>query len=172
MLVAENQFEQALRRRLPAITIRPELPSDGDFLEQLFIACSPMDGILPEPMLRQQAMFQQIGHQTEFPDAMRRIVMLGDRDVGRIVLDWSGAGSCLCVDIAIMPSAQRGGIGSHLLAAWIEVADALGRPCSLQVTADNPAWRIYGLLGFVPREDGGQQGPIVDLTRPVTPQRA
>ena len=167
MNATEDRYEHAVRVRNPELLLRAETPGDADFLSALFMASSPLAGLLPEPILRQQALAQQIGHRTDFPHAMRRIVALGGADIGHVVIDWSDRESCYCVDIAILPGAQRGGIGGQLLEAWTEVADRLNRSCSLQVMTDNPARRIYERMGFMPQAGTDPHSPLVELARPI-----
>ena len=169
MLLADDEFDRAFRRRCPAAIIRAETETDAEFLVQLFIACSPLASLLPQPMLRQQALIQQASHQSECPRAMRRIILLEDATVARFVIDWSGTDCSHAVDIAVMPNARKSGIGRHLLHTWLEVADALNKPCRLEVLADNPARRLYDRLGFRAISDTDRQEPVVHMERPVMP---
>lgn len=167
MASPDEQFDSAFRCRCAGSAIRTETANDTEFLVQLYIACSPLAAALPEPMLRQQALLQQTSHRAEFPAAMRRIVELDDIPQARLVIDWNGADSCHAVDIAVMPQARRSGIGWHLLHAWIEVADALRKPCTLEVLANNPARKIYERLNFRPDSTLDPHDPVVFMQRAV-----
>ena len=162
---AAELFDNAVVRRCEALQIRPETPGDAEFLIQLFIACAPLAGVLPEPLLRQQALIQQSAHRAEFPTAMRRIFLFDDTPVARFVVDWDCAGSSHAIDLAVMPAAQRAGLGSSLLLAWTEVADTLGKPSTLEVLADNPARRIYDRLGFRPSSTTDPHSPKLEMER-------
>ena len=169
---ADVLFDAAVLARYPALALRPETAAEAGFLAALFAACSPLAGLLPAPMLEQQALAQQAGYRTEFPLAMRRIIFCDGSELGRVVIDWSGTANTSCVDIAVMPAAQRRGIGSALLKAWIETASALNRPCALQVAVGNPAQQIYARLGFALDPAADSTGPIVAMIRPVGPLAA
>ncbi len=163
---ADILFDAAVAMRLADLEVRAEIPGDTAFLTGLFLATSPLAGMLPGPVLAQQAQAQQASYRADFPQAMSRIATRGEVDIGRILIDWSGTGSCTCVDIAVLPQAQCGGIGTALLEAWIATADALDRPCTLQVAVGNPAQRIYTRLGFIPNPAADPFGPVIELTRP------
>ena len=51
-------------------------------------------------------------------------------------------------EIALTPSAQRGGIGTALVRAAMDAAARRDVPLRLSVLANNPARRLYARLGF------------------------
>ena len=51
-------------------------------------------------------------------------------------------------EIALTPSAQRGGIGTALVRAAMDAAARRGVPLHLSVLVNNPARRLYARLGF------------------------
>lgn len=140
----------------------PETEWHASFLTDLFMACSPLGGMLPEAMLRHQAAMQQSGHRAQHPDADRRILSIDGTPIGRVAIDWS-ADEVVIVDIAVSPDRQASGIGSAVLSAMIYVADEQARRCCLTVLRDNPAARLYARLGFVVSADDG--GPFVEMLR-------
>lgn len=164
MIDPHASFDDAFAVRAPRLGCRPEAASDAAFLTDLAMTCSPLAGMLPEPMLLQQARFQHAGHNAEHPHAMQRIVMLDGQPIGRIMIGW-GEAETYGVDIAVLPDFRATGAGLHMLRAWLDVADLLGVPARLDVRADNPAARIYWRLGFRPVPDPGGWSPIVSMLR-------
>lgn len=153
-----------------AFVLREEIASDLPFLHDLSVACSPLNGVLPGAMLRQQAELQDSAHRNGYRAAMRRIALRASVPVGRIVIDWQNE-AAHCVDIAVMPTEQRRGVGEAMLRAWLDTADRLQRTATLSVLRGNRAARLYARLGFVPASD--DDGTRADLAmtrapRPVT----
>lgn len=161
-----SSFDAAFAAHAPHLGCRPEDATDTAFLTGLSIACSPLAGMIPEPMLLQQAEFQHAAHNGAHPHAMHRVAMLDGVPVARIMIDWDAAESH-CVDIAVLPAHQGKGIGLALLQAWLDVADRRGQPAQLEVREDNPAGRLYLRLGFQPVPDPHGWSPVVTMLRPA-----
>jgi GNAT superfamily N-acetyltransferase len=89
-----------------------------------------------------------------FPCAAFDIVEEDDRPIGRLYLDRS-VHDIRLIDISLLPTAQNRGLGSHLLHAVLEEAEAADKPVSLHVAGTNPAIRLYQRLGFVQTGDDG-----------------
>ncbi len=163
---AGRLFDAALMARAPHLGVEPEDIRHRPLLLGLMIACSPLAGLLPPPMLEMQFDGQDIGFLAEWPLAMRRLVTLGDAVIGRIILDWQADDRSHGVDLAVHPDYRTSGAALAMLRAWIDVADRTGRRCTLDVIADNPARRIYRRLGFV--QQGSEPGsPYLFMERPL-----
>lgn len=164
---AEQSYDRTFMRRAPDLRIRPETEADARFLTALFADCSPLANVLPPQLLALQAEAQQASHCQQHPAAMRRIVMRGGAPIGRFVVDWSLPGVAHAVDLAVLQCARHTLAGPHLLKAWLEVADASGRRCTLEVLADNRARLLYRRLGFDldPAQDSG--AAVLFMTRAV-----
>lgn len=154
-------FDATFTRRAPAFTSRPEAAADQDFLIRLFCACSPLAPHLPPVLLESQARLQIASHNHNNPLAMRRIIDGSDGPIGRIMVDWTGESWVHGIDIAVLPDRRRGAPGAMMMRAWLDVADAIGRPAKIEVVADNPVRRFYERLGFRAVSDG----PVVDMVR-------
>ena len=59
------------------------------------------------------------------------------------------------VDVALLPEARRGGIGTRLVRDVQERAAAAGKSVTIHVERMNPALRLYERLGFRLAEDKG-----------------
>lgn len=137
----------AFVRRARHLAVRPETAADGDFLARLFAHCSPLAAFVPAALLAQQAAIQQTSYATQHPRAMRRIISLDARPIGRIMIDWQPAYSH-GIDIAVLPDCRAGGAGLHMLRAWLDVADRCRMMCRLEVERTNSAALLYTRLGF------------------------
>lgn len=147
---ASRAFDVAFAANAPpGLAVRPETDADVGFLRELFLASYPLRDLLPEPLLGQQVQLRLDTFRRGFPGAMRRIVVGPDGPVGRLVIEWDHAAGPYCADIAVAPAEGRRGVGTALLKAWIEVAEAHRLACTLTVAADNPARALYARLGFV-----------------------
>jgi ribosomal protein S18 acetylase RimI-like enzyme len=93
-------------------------------------------------------------YHTTFPRATFDIVEEGKRPIGRLYLD-RGVHDIRLIDIALLPTAQNRGLGSHLLHGVLEEAEAAGKRVGLHVAGTNPAIRLYQRLGFVQTGDDG-----------------
>lgn len=167
MLTGEELFDAAVAGRCSQISFRAESPEDTEFLRALFIACSPMAAHLPAAMLAQQADLQDRGFRAARPLTMRRVAVRDGDPVGRIVVDWDCAGPCHGVDIAVLPGARASGVALAMLRAWLAAADQLGRACTLEVLATNPAQVIYRRLGFRPSVAIEANQLVIDMIRPA-----
>jgi GNAT superfamily N-acetyltransferase len=165
-----EDFDRAFIRRAHRLAIRPETEADSAFLSDLFARCSPMRDVLPAEMLAAQWRLQNESHRAAHPAAMRRIILAGDTPIARIVVDWTPADHSHGVDITVDPDWRSVGGGMPMLRAWLDVADAWGRPCRLTVLAANPARRIYERLGFRAEQDFADGAPLLVMTRQVGPR--
>jgi ribosomal protein S18 acetylase RimI-like enzyme len=161
---ASQMFDQFFSRRAPALGIVAEEDAHRPFLSDLFVACSPLRGMLPEPVVLQQASIRETAYRTDYPSAMRRIVLARDRPIGRILIDWSADDAALLIDIAVLPDSQGAGTATAMLGAYLDVVDHLRRSATLQVMRDNPALHWYARLGFAPIE-AQDFAPYVDMVR-------
>jgi hypothetical protein len=164
------RFDAAVAESAGAWSVRAEQPADAAFLQELYAANAPMANFLPPAMLLQQHHMQEANFGAQYPQAMRRILLRGGQPVGRIIIDWSGSAQVHGVDIAVLPPTHyqdesgRGG-GLILLRAWLAICDALGRPASLFVRADNRARRLYLHLGFADVAGQAPDAPMIEMVR-------
>lgn len=145
---AAAAFEAEFARRAPDLRIEPEAIEHRRKLRDLMVACSPLRNRVPEALLDLQFESQDNSFRALRPHAMRRVVTRDGQLIGRIILDWQVPTISHGVDIAVHPELRRSGAALAMLRAWLAVADASHRSCTLDVIADNPAKRIYQRLGF------------------------
>jgi hypothetical protein len=80
---------------------------------------------------------------------------------GRMIVDWTPTDHVQGIDTGYRAT----GAGLHLLRAWLDVSDAMSKPCRLTVLAANPARGIYARLGFVAQDLCDGQPLLVTPTR-------
>jgi ribosomal protein S18 acetylase RimI-like enzyme len=84
----------------------------------------------------------------EHPNAERKIVLVENAPVGRLIID--GAGDHIeVIDVALLPQYRGHGIGTSLLRGVLAQADRMGRAIMLHVEKQSRAVRLYERLGFV-----------------------
>lgn len=161
---AGDMFDRSFSRRAPELRTVAEEDAHRPFLSDLFVACSPLRGLLPDPVVVQQASLRETTYRTDYPTAMRRIVLAQDRPIGRIMVDWSADDAALLVDIAVLPERQGVGVAAAMMGAYLDVVDDRGWHATLQVMRDNPALDWYARLGFAPVE-AQDFAPYIDMIR-------
>jgi ribosomal protein S18 acetylase RimI-like enzyme len=140
------------------LRLRAERDEDQDFRYRLFCDSRQQEFALLlappdfERIMRFQFRAQTAGYRTEFPAARFDIIELAGRPIGRIVVDRPG-GMLHIVDQAIVPEWRNRGIGTAIMRALMDEAGAAGLPVRLEVSsANDPSFRLYERLGFVPIE--------------------
>ena len=136
--------------------------ADDVFLFGLFRGSRPpgedlsfLDAPLREQLMRQQFRGQGASYRARYPDARFEIVERDGAPIGRIVTART-QDAALIVDIALIASWRRRGIGASLVNGVLIEARAAGLPVRLTVFANNAlAQRFYLRLGFKPIECSG-----------------
>jgi ribosomal protein S18 acetylase RimI-like enzyme len=140
------------------LRLRPERAEDQDFRYQLFrVSRNPEFALVLAPpvfeqVMRHQFHAQTVGYRTQFPQAHFDIIELSGQPIGRIVVDRPGTMMHI-VDQAIVPQLRGRGIGTAIMRAIMNEAQAAVLPVRLEVESENdPSLRLYERLGFVPIE--------------------
>lgn len=148
---------------LPALHLRPALPSDDDFFLALYRSTrDDLLGLLADPryidgIVAMQQRMQVAGYRSSYPDAVVEVLELDGVPVGRLVT--AGVpGAVRVVDIAVMPQARGRGVAGEALRRLQRQAAQDGQALTLAVRTDNPgARRLYAALGFtVDAEESGR----------------
>jgi len=127
---------------------------DAVFLRTLFMLTKAADFSGPawspaerESLLGWQFEARERAYRAQFPSAQRWILVQKNESIGRLLLGL-GSSAMRIVDIAVLPSKQRRGVGSQVLEEVIGDASKLGIPVRLMVELRNPARLLYERLGF------------------------
>jgi len=134
--------------------LRPARSSDRDFERRLFESARPDAAVLAGwpaatrgAFLDQQFQFQTAHYAGEYPHAERLIVTAKGAPVGRLIVERAGL-PWQIVDIALLPSSRRRGLGGALLDAVLAAAACAAAEVALTVEQDNPARGLYERFGF------------------------
>lgn len=107
-----------------------------------------------EQFCRMQFQAQTADYRANFSAACHSIIERDGTPVGRLIVDRAEREISI-IDIALLPEARGGGIGTYLLGKLMDEAAAAGKPLSIYVEKFNRALRLYQRLGFRPVEDKG-----------------
>jgi len=143
------------------VELRPATPEDRELLFRVYastreeeLAPVPWPPEAKEAFLRQQFEAQDAWWRTNYAGASFEVVVDDGRDAGRLYL-WEGPSEVRIVDVALLPEARRGGIGTRLLEDVKARASAAGKAVTIHVERMNPALGLYERLGFRLVEDKG-----------------
>jgi GNAT superfamily N-acetyltransferase len=144
-----------------SVTLRSAHPDDEEFLYELF--CETMGNEFAslhptqrDAILRMQFKAQLLTYSTEFPAAEHQIIMLGDRAIGRVLVE-RNATENRGIDIALLAEYRNGGIGRLLVQELLDEAARANKPFRISVVKTNPALHLYQRLGFKTTGDTGIQ---------------
>ena len=135
-----------------AFALRPALPADADFEHRLY--ASTRDDLRPlgpevfDGLVGMHYRAQSMSIRLEHPQAERKIVMVQDAPVGRLIIDASG-NYVEVIDVALLPEYRNCGLGASVLNSVLAQADRLGRAIRLHVEKQSRAVRLFERLGFV-----------------------
>jgi len=136
------------------IALRPVEPGDAPFLFEVYastrsdeMAFFPLDETQREAFLKMQYNAQQASYKMQYPNADHQIILVDDRQVGRLILN-RGDQEFLLVDIALLPQYRSCGTGASLIKDICAEAAGKGLPVRLQVLRSNRAALLYERLGF------------------------
>jgi ribosomal protein S18 acetylase RimI-like enzyme len=122
------------------------------------------DDGLKRAFVEQQFAAQDAHYRQNYPGATLDVVEADGEPAGRLYV-FRGDSDIRIMDIALAPPFRGRGIGTKLLQALIEEADASGSKLSIHVEHNNPARSLYDRLGFRPV---GEHGIYVLMERPAS----
>lgn len=144
-----------------AVALRPATPEDRELLFRVYastreeeLAPVPWPPEAKEAFLRQQFDAQDSWWRTHYPGATFEVIVVDGREAGRLYL-WEGPKEIRVVDVALLPEARRGGVGTGLLRDVQARAATAGKAVTIHVEKVNPALALYERLGFRLVEDKG-----------------
>ena len=151
----------ALQRACPDIGLHPEHDDDLAFLRGLYASVRAPELALidwSEQRKREftdaQFALQGSHYREHYPGAEFLVVEQAGVPIGRFYL-CRFAHEIRVMDIALVEARRNAGIGTRLIRALLDVADAEGRSVTLHVEPDNPAQHLYRRLGFALIEPRG-----------------
>jgi ribosomal protein S18 acetylase RimI-like enzyme len=141
-----------------ALSTRMEAAADEAFLFSLFesvkgplFARMPVDDDMKVRLLHMQFRAMTQSYRASCPDGAFQIVTIDDVPIGQLITDRAGD-RIYIVYIALLPSWRHRGIGSALMGALLDRAQAHDLGCEATVAVDNiPSLRLWEGLGFAER---------------------
>jgi ribosomal protein S18 acetylase RimI-like enzyme len=156
-------MEEAQAQVAPRVELRRVARADDEFLLDVYassradeMALVPWSDDQKRAFLHSQLNAQREDYERNYPGADYHVIIVDGRPAGRLWVERTRAEIHL-MDIALLPWAQRRGVGSMLIRELIEEARASGKKLRHTVFISNEgARRLYERLGFkVTGEAGG-----------------
>ena len=136
--------------------LRPETDADLPFLQTLYASSREREmAFLPNwtdaqkrEFLDQQFTAQRQYYREHYPDARYDVIERHRQAVGRLYVA-NLRREIVLMDITLMPAERNAGVGTRLCQDLLAAAVEQEKIVSLHVEDENPARRLYDLLGFV-----------------------
>ena len=143
-----------MTREEPALALRPAGDHDREFFGRVY-ASTRTEELAPvqwpeeqkRAFLAQQFAAQSTHYGQHYADASFDVILVDGEPAGRLIVARREA-AILIVDIALLPEHRSRGIGTRLLGALVDEAEASGRKLSIHVEMNNRALTLYERLGF------------------------
>jgi GNAT superfamily N-acetyltransferase len=134
---------------------RPANDADGGFLLNLYaqeraaeLMLAGLDATQREMFVQMQFRARQASYAANYPTATQEIICAEDgTPAGGILVERTADGMRL-IDIAVINSKRRQGLGTEVIRALQQECHARGWTLKLQVLKGNTAERLYRRLGF------------------------
>lgn len=146
---------------VPGVTLRPATDADHDFLRRVYastrqeeMALAPWSRDEIDSFLDMQFEAQHAYYRKHFNQAEFFIIECESKPIGRLYLD-RREDEIRIIDIALLASERRNGVGGALLREVLAEAAAAPKPVRIHVERNNPAMHLYQRLGFKEIEDQG-----------------
>ncbi|GEM_PF-114341 len=149
-------------QKLPKdITFQAMSTDDMAFLSELYrttrwqeVLQAPWTDEQRKSFLQQQFDAQHQHYLTHYPNAEMLVIKYQGNSIGRIYVDRDDTSICL-IDVALLPSHQKQGIGTALLQELLLEAQQQQVTVMIHVENFNPAYPWYLKHGFKQVEDKG-----------------
>lgn len=147
----------------PRVELRAVTPEDDEFLLEVYASTRADEMALAthwtdeqkRAFLRWQLGAQRADYEHNYPGADYHVILVEGQPAGRLWVERAREEIHL-LDIALLPWAQRRGVGASLVGGLIEEARASGKKLSHTVFIMNDgARRFYERLGFVVTGEAG-----------------
>jgi GNAT superfamily N-acetyltransferase len=147
--------------QIPDITLRPVSEDDLEFLldayaasREIELASVPWDGAMKRQFVEHQFSAQKTHYQEHYPEAVHSIIERGGEPVGRLYLNKTSSQISI-LDMVVLPSHRRQGIGDHLLTSLKTEADSTCIPIRVFVEEFNPSLQWFMKRDFFVKEENG-----------------
>lgn len=155
---------------MSTVALRPATGADTEFFHAVYasgraeeLAVVPWTGEQKAAFLRSQSEAQLSHYAQHYPGTEYSVVVVDGEDAGRIFVQ-AGARELCLMEMTLLPSYRGRGVGTGLVRAVIDRAEALGLPAVLHVESFNRAKRLYERFGFA---EAGDAGVYTRMVRPA-----
>jgi ribosomal protein S18 acetylase RimI-like enzyme len=138
------------------LRLRPEQAGDESVLFEIYASTrkeeldlTGWDAATRQAFLNHQFSAMRAGYRSMFPQAAFSMILLGERPIGRQVVDRT-PDEIRLVDIALLPEFCGRGLGGKLMRDLLLEAAEAKKPIRLQVVIRSRAKAFYTRLGFRP----------------------
>jgi ribosomal protein S18 acetylase RimI-like enzyme len=143
------------------VTFRPAAAEDDTLLLQLYasmreeeLALTNWDAAQREAFLRMQLDAQQTHYRKYYPGGEHLAILVDGEAIGRLYVAVTDR-EVRILDITILPARRNAGIGTPVVRELMHEAEALAKPLTIYVEANNPSLRLFERLGFVKAGENG-----------------
>jgi GNAT superfamily N-acetyltransferase len=144
-----------------SITLCPATSQDQPFLYTVYASTRVEELALLNWNEAQRAAFlhmqfsaQDTYYRQHYPQGDFSLILLAGEPVGRLYVE-RRTEQILVIDISLLPDHRNLGIGSALLQKLLDEGASCRLPVRLHVMMNNPAYRLYARMGFVPAGNDG-----------------
>jgi GNAT superfamily N-acetyltransferase len=156
------EVEQSMTAQpAPAVRLRPVGEEDMAFLQAVYasgreaeLAQVPWSDAQRDAFLGMQFTAQLNHYREHAPAAEHDIILVDERPAGRVYVERRER-EIRILDITLLTAERGRGVGSGLIKALLEEADAAGKSVSIYVESYNPSRRLFERLGFRTVEEDG-----------------
>lgn len=145
------------------VELRPATSGDDAFLRTLSddlrraeFESFGVEGAALDQLLKLQFVAQRTQDEHTYPALDQYIIVFAGGSVGRMLVDET-AERLYLVDLSVLSSFQRNGIGTAALGELIERSDRSGVPITLDLDESNPARRRCEQLGWTTVDSDGSR---------------
>jgi ribosomal protein S18 acetylase RimI-like enzyme len=139
---------------MPAFSLRPVTPEDGDFLLAVFRASHPEYEMLPvaeeqkRHLIGMQFQLQTSDYRSRYPESQHHIIEIDGKQAGRIWVARTDH-EIRILDAGLLPEARNSGVGTAIVSQIIAEGRACGKPVASSVLKANAgSLRWHQRLGF------------------------
>lgn len=143
------------------IALRPAEPDDADLNYRIYadsraveVSYTGWNAEQAEIFLRHQFTAQNNHYWHYYPDSTLELILLDSEPVGRLWLARADD-EIRILDLVVLTSSRRQGIGSSILRDLQTEARQQGKPVLVHVELNNPSLTLFQGLGFVLKEEKG-----------------
>jgi ribosomal protein S18 acetylase RimI-like enzyme len=140
------------------IILRPTNQSDFAFLKEVYRSTREHDvtntGWTEEKknsFIEFQFNAQHAHYLSTYKNAVFNIIILNKTNIGRLYI-WETETQLRLIDITLLPEFRNKGIGTNILKKLIDKSNKIEKVLNLHVLQNNPALKLYKLLGFKIKE--------------------